>query len=162
DALPAPRIDLQAQRSKSLRLRIGRNTVFRTISAELPAYDVFFAERRDGFQNLNLLIADGLAVGSDRRFHRQIGENLEQGILNHVADGSGLVVERAAALDAELLRHGDLDTLDVVAIPIRLYERIREAEVHDVLDRAFCEVMIDAEDRRFGKRGQQDPVQFPC
>jgi hypothetical protein len=33
---------------------------------------------------------------------------LEQVVLDHVADGTGLLVETATALDAELLGHGDL------------------------------------------------------
>ena len=70
-------------------------------------------------------------------------------ILDDVADGAGLVVESAAALDAEVFRHGDLHALDVVAIPERLQERIGEAEEQHVLDRPLPKVMVDAEDRRF-------------
>ena len=45
-------------------------------------------------------------------------------ILDHVADGAGLVVEGASALDAEVLGHGDLHALDVVAVPERLEEAL--------------------------------------
>ncbi len=82
-------------------------------------------------------------------------------ILNHVADGAGLIVECAAALDAEVFRHGDLHALDMVAVPERLEERIREAEVDHVLHGPLPEVMVDAEDRRFGKGSEQNPVQCP-
>ncbi len=34
-------------------------------------------------------------------------------ILHHVADGADLLVKRAPALDAEILRHGDLHALDM-------------------------------------------------
>ena len=45
-------------------------------------------------------------------------------ILDHVADGAGLLVESAAALHAEALRHRDLHALDVLAVPDRLQERV--------------------------------------
>ena len=38
-------------------------------------------------------------------------------------------------------------------------ERVGKAEVEQVLDRFFTEVMVDAEDGRFGKDGMQDLVQ---
>ena len=73
-------------------------------------------------------------------------------ILDHVADGAGFIVERAAALDAEILRHRDLHALDVVAVPERLQKRIREAEEDHVMHRALAEVMVDAEDRASRRR----------
>ena len=67
-------------------------------------------------------------------------------VLNHVADGAGLVVERAAALHAEILRHGDLNALDVLAVPERFQERVGEAEEDHVVHRPLAEVVVDAED----------------
>ncbi len=67
-------------------------------------------------------------------------------VLDHVANGAGGVVEEAAALDAEVLAHGDLDAFDVVAVPERLIEEVGEAEVHHVAHRIFGQVVIDAED----------------
>ena len=65
------------------------------------------------FKHLDLFVADGFAVRADGRFHRQIGQDLEQMVLDHVADGADLLVKRAPALDAEILRHRDLHALDV-------------------------------------------------
>ena len=61
------------------------------------------------------------------------------------------VVERAAALDPEVLRHRDLDALDVVAVPEGLQEGVHEAEEEHVDDRPLPEVVVDAEDRRLRK-----------
>src|SRR5262249_37703659 len=61
----------------------------------------------------------------------------------------------------ELLRHGDLNALDVVAVPERLQERIRKAEVDNVVHRPLAEVMVDAKNRRLGESREQDAVQFP-
>jgi hypothetical protein len=67
-------------------------------------------------------------------------------VLHDVADGADLVVEAAAALDAEGLGHGDLHALDVVAVPDRLEERIGEAEDHQVLDGFLAQIVVDAKD----------------
>jgi len=45
---------------------------------------------------------------------------MEDVILNDVANGSGLIVEGSAALNAKVLRHGDLYALNVATIPERL------------------------------------------
>ena len=67
-------------------------------------------------------------------------------VLHDVAQRAGLVVELAAALDADRLGHGDLHRVDVAAVPDRLEEAISEAEDRQVLDRLLAQVMIDAVD----------------
>src|SRR5689334_8514405 len=81
-------------------------------------------------------------------------------VLNDIPDGARLVIKGAAALNAEILRHGDLNTLDIVAVPERLEKRIGEPEVQDILNRTLAEVMIDTEYRFLGKGAGQGPVQF--
>ena len=68
-------------------------------------------------------------------------------VLHHVADGADLLVKAAAALHAEILRHRDLDTIDEIAIPDRLEERVRKAEIKQVLHRLLAQIMVDAEHR---------------
>ncbi len=72
-------------------------------------------------------------------------------ILHDVANGADFLVERAAALHAELLGHGDLHVLDVVAVPNRLEKGIGEAEIEQILHRLLAQIVIDAEYGRFGK-----------
>ena len=67
-------------------------------------------------------------------------------ILNHVADGAGLIVECPPALNSKVFRHGDLDALDLVAVPERLQNCILEAEEDHVMHWPFSQIMIDAED----------------
>jgi hypothetical protein len=50
-----------------------------------------------------------------------------------VAQRADRVVEVAAVLDAEVLRHRDLDRRDVVAAPDRLEHRVREPQVDDLV-----------------------------
>jgi hypothetical protein len=76
-------------------------------------------------------------------------------VLQHVADRADVVVKRAATLHAEILGHGDLHALDVVAVPHRLEHGVGEAEIQQVLHRLLAEVVIDAEDRLFGKHLMQ-------
>src|ERR687891_582428 len=55
------------------------------------------------------------------------------------------VVARARA-DPEVLGRGDLDVVDVVAVPDRLEHVVREPERHHVLDRLLAQGVVDAED----------------
>ena len=73
-------------------------------------------------------------------------------VLDDVVRDAGLLVELAAALDADLLGDGDLHVVDVLAVPERLEEAVGEAEDEEVLDRLLAEVVIDAEDLRLVER----------
>ena len=64
-------------------------------------------------------------------------------VLDDVAQRAGLVVELAAALDADGLGHRDLDRVDVAAVPDRLEQPVAEAEDRQVLDGLLAEVMVD-------------------
>src|SRR5262247_978681 len=79
-------------------------------------------------------------------------------VLNHVADGAGLIIERPPALNPEILRHGDLYAFDLIAIPERLEECILEAEEHHVMYWSFSQIMIDAEDVLFVESAEQNLV----
>ena len=65
---------------------------------------------------------------------------------HHVAQRAGGIVEPAAMLDADGLRDRDLHVIDVIAVPQRLEDRIREAQDHDVLHGLFAEIMVDPVD----------------
>ena len=65
---------------------------------------------------------------------------------DHVAEGTGFLVEAAAHLDRERLRHVDLDVVDVVAVPDRLEHTVGEAQRQQVLHRLAADVVVDAED----------------
>jgi hypothetical protein len=57
-----------------------------------------------------------------RRLHGQVADDLQQVVLNDVADDAGLLVELAPSLDAEALGERDLDVLHVVPVPDRFEE----------------------------------------
>ncbi len=82
-------------------------------------------------------------------------------VLNDVADRPDAVVERAPPLDPEVLGERDLDRVDVLAAPDGLEERVREAEVDDVLDGLLPEEVVDAVEPVLGKDRRQALVQLP-
>ncbi len=97
-------------------------------------------------QNLHLLVAQALGLEGGRWLHGEEREDLEQVRLHHVAERAGALVEAAAALDAYLLGHRELDVVHVATVPQRLQERVREPEHQDVLDGLLAQVVVDAED----------------
>ena len=72
-------------------------------------------------------------------------------VLEDVARGAGLLVERAATLDADRLGHGDLDVVDVAPIPERLEDPVPEPEDQQVPDGLLAEVVVDAIDLRLAE-----------
>ena len=69
-------------------------------------------------------------------------------VLQDVAARAGLLVERAAALDAAILGDGDLDVVDVAPVPERLEDAVAEAEDQQVAHRLLAQVVVDAVDLR--------------
>ena len=80
-------------------------------------------------------------------------------VLDDVANRARLLVERGAALDAELLGDGDLHVVDELAVPDRLEDPVREAEHQHVLDGLLAQVVVDAEDLVLGERPRDRGVQ---
>ena len=73
--------------------------------------------------------------------------------LEHVAEYARVFVVRGAIADIEVFQHGDLDVIDVVAVPQRFEDRVAESEDDQVLDRVFAKVVIDSEELVFGGTG---------
>ena len=84
-----------------------------------------------------------MGVEFHRRLHRDQRQQLEQMVRHHVAQRAGRVVKVAAMPDAEFFIDGDLDVVDMVAVPDRLEHAVGEAQYQDVLHRLLAEIMID-------------------
>ena len=65
---------------------------------------------------------------------------------DHVAVGTGRLVEVAPLRQAKGLGHVDLDVGDVVPVPDRFEQAVGEAEREDVLRGLLAEEVVDAED----------------
>ena len=100
-----------------------------------------------------------MRIEPDRRLHRDQREQLEQMVRDHVAQCAGRVVEAAAMADAELFVDGDLDVIDMVAIPDRLEDAVGKAQHQDVLHRLLAEIVIDPVDLVLGEELQELFVQ---
>ena len=107
------------------------------------------AGRVHRLQHLHLLVADRLGAEVDRRLHRGQRDELQQVVLEDVADRARLLVELGAALDPERLRDRDLDVVDELAVPDRLEDPVREPQREQVLDRLLAEIVVDPEDLVF-------------
>src|ERR1700693_54051 len=139
---------------------LGYSLLFEVIP-KLAADEVLRLQGRYGLERFDLLVADRFGIKPGRRLHRENRKDLEQVILDYVADGAGLLIERAPALDSKVLRHRDLDTLDMVAIPQGFEHGIAKTEVHHVMHRTLAEEMVQTEDSPFFKNTEQDAVEFP-
>ena len=67
-------------------------------------------------------------------------------VLDHVPHRARFFIVAAAPFDAERLGDGDLNVIDVRAIPQWLEQDVGEAQRHQVLHRFLAEIVIDAED----------------
>ena len=70
-----------------------------------------------------------------------------------------LVVEAAAVRDVEVLRHGDLDRLDVAAVPHRFEHGVGEPQPQDLLDRHLPEEVVDPVQLRLAQHRAQRRTQ---
>ena len=165
NAGPAPVVDLELEGDEGVGVGLGIDVGFLAIAGELLA--VYFAGavlaangvredflRREGLnrvQNFGLLVADFVGVEGDGRLHGGHGKELEEMVGNHVAEGASGFVEAAAMLDADGFGSGDLNVVDVVAVPERFDDVVGKPENHDVLDGFFAEVVVNAVNLFFGE-----------
>ena len=80
-------------------------------------------------------------------------------ILDHVPEHARRVVIASPPLDPDRFRDGELDVVDVLAVPERLKEPVREAKREQVLHRILAEVVVDAKDLLFPPAGEEDVIE---
>ena len=147
-ARPAPVLDLEPQRRVRLGRRVGGDAVDPEVALVLPADVVRGVRLQHRAEQRHLRVLDRRGVAAGRRLHRRDRHHLHQMVDDDVAQRADGVVEVAPILDAEVLRHRDLDTLDVLPVPDRLEDPVREPEVEDLLEAHLPEVVVDAEELR--------------
>src|ERR1700719_1890474 len=165
NAGPTPVVHQKLQGDESFGIGLGIDVGFLAIAREVLAVyitgavlaanrvgeDFLGGERLNGVKDFGLLIADFIGVEGDGRLHGGHGEELEQVVGNHVAEGAGGFIEAATMLDADGFGGGNLDVVNVVAIPEGFDDVVGKAKDHDVLDSFFAEVMVDAVDLFFAQ-----------
>ena len=115
----------------------GRDAVDVPVAVVLAADVVRRVSRRHRMEDGEQGVLERVGIARRRDLHRRRADDLHEMVDDHVAQRPDRVVEVPAVLDAEALGHRDLDTLDVVAVPDRLQDRVREAQVQDLLRPIF-------------------------
>ena len=74
-------------------------------------------------------------------------------VLNHVAKHARGIVVTASPFHADRFGIGDLNVIDIAAVPDRLEDAVGKAKHQKVLNRLLAEIVIDSEDLVFGEHG---------
>ena len=97
-----------------------------------------------GADDFHFFITHAVGGQIGRRLHGHQAEKLEQVVLHHVPQrAGGVIISAAAAFHAEVFGAGDLDVVDVLAVPERLEDRVRKPQHHEVLRGFLAEVVVD-------------------
>ena len=83
-------------------------------------------------------------------------------VLDDIAHRARLLVVTGAFFDADRFGDRDLHVVDVLPVPDRLEDPVREPHDEDVLNGLFAEVVIDAEDLVLAEDGVEDLGELPC
>jgi hypothetical protein len=141
-----------AQRQLSISSRRAANVsvvesfatpVDRRVSLVLTAHAVRGVGFLDRAEERHLCVLDRGRIAAGRRLHRGRGDHLHQVVDDDVADRADRVIEVAAVLHPEVLRHRDLDRGEEVAAPDGLEHRVREPEMQDLDEAHLPEVVVD-------------------
>ncbi|MNM26629.1 hypothetical protein D3C81_370950 [compost metagenome] len=100
-------------------------------------------------QHLQLFIAHGIGRDRGRRFHGDNAQQLQQMVLQHVAQRARGVVVTHAVAHAQLFGDGDLHVGNPFTAPQRLEQHVAEAQCQQVLHGFLAQVMVDTVDLRF-------------
>ena len=166
-ARPPPVVHGELERGVRLRDRLRRDAPLLAVARDAPAadeagailgadgeaIDVVGRDGPDRAHDLALLVAHGIGVEGHRRLHGDQTQELQDVVLDHVAQRAGLLVVRAARLDADALADRDLHVVDVVPVPQGLEDAVGPAEDEDVLDGLLA--------RDSGRSGRPDPRSTP-
>ena len=94
-----------------------------------------------------------------RRLDGHQRHDLQQVALDHVPQGAGAVVVAGAALQGEVLVEDDLHLFDVLPVPDRFQEGVREAQAQDVQHRRLAQEMVHPVDVVLRDQRRQGLVQ---
>ena len=140
---------------------MGSSRYLRYWPRMVVAEDVLARHRPDGAEHLDLLVADEIGLEAGGRFHGRQREELQEVVLEHVAQHAHAVVIGAAMADGHLFGGGDLHVIDEIAVPHRLEDAVGEAEHQHILHGLLAQVVVDAIDLVFGEDLVDGGVQLP-
>ncbi len=141
-------------------MRIGGDALRLSVAFILGADGVFERNWADALKDFDLFVAHCVGVEAAGRLHGDQRQQLEEVILEHVAQHArGIVISRAVT-DIHAFRHRDLHVADVAAVPNGFEDGIGKAEEQDVLRGFLAEIMVNAVNLAFVEGGMQDAVEF--
>lgn len=163
DSVEIPCRYVELDRDERLGPTVGSDSFLLQVSVILSENDVpveILAEI-DASEDLELFADDGSGIEPGGAIHRHERKNLQEMVLEHIPEGSEAVVIASPASDSHVLAGGYLNVVDVLVIPNRLVDSVREAEGEDVLDRLLPDIVIDPVDvgllEYFGDLLVEDP-----
>lgn len=80
-------------------------------------------------------------------------------VLDDVARRTDPVVIPRATPETDVLGHRDLHVVDIMGVPDRIEQLVRETQCQDVLDCFLAEIVVDAEHRILGEHLTDDGVE---
>jgi hypothetical protein len=113
----------------------------------------------DRAQQLDLAVVQLARVEPGRRLHRGQGGQLQEVVLDYVAQRTDAVVVAGAAVQRDRLVPDDLDPLDVPGMPDGLEDTVGEPQPEQVLNGLRAQEVVRAEDRLLSEAAVQEPVE---
>ncbi len=153
---------MQPHRRVGLDIGVRSDTRLLAVARVLTADQASAGHGAYRLEHAVLLVAQRVHTAADGRVHREMRNDLQQMVLDDVANRAHLFVELAAAFHAQRFGHRNGHASDVVAVPDGLEERVREAKVQKILHRLLAEVVIDAKHGRLGEHAVQHAIQVRC
>ena len=126
----------------------------------MSAHQIVRAERPHGLEYFGRFALHGAVATVYRRLHGQQGDDLEDVVLDYIAQATRRFIKGSAPLDAEFFRERDLNAIDIVPVPDRLEKGVGEAKVQNVHDRFFAQIVVDPEDRPLWENGERNAIEF--
>lgn len=115
----------------------------------LPDDDVLGLNLGNSSEHSDFLVTNVLAGKGNGSLHRQQGQDLQKMVLHDITDDAELVKVPTSAFGTKRLLEGDLDVVDVIAVPGCSQELVTESQNQQVLDHLLSEIVVDTEDLLF-------------
>ena len=158
---PAVVVDVEFDGGVGLGVRVGINSWLLSVADDgltvhpktgtvlaphTVAFDVGAIQQPHRPEQVRLGVTNDARIKRRRRLHADVGQHLQEMVLQHVADDARLVVVAPAGLDAHGLRGGDLNMVDVPGVPEGREHAVGEPECQQILHRFLAEIMVDPVD----------------
>ncbi|MCY1173104.1 hypothetical protein D9M73_132550 [compost metagenome] len=162
-ARPAPVVDVRLDGNESFGIAVVVDVLFKVVGRHFLAADtpgtilatyrlvlhILAGDWLEGAQDFHLFVAYRFCLELRGWLHGHQAQQLQQVVLQHVANSPGAIVVGTAVFYAQCLANADLDMVDLVVAPHRLQQGIGKTQGHQVLHGFLAQVVVDAEHLSF-------------